>query len=84
MLDLIVPEAFRSVIIHHSYRLHERVTDCRTDEPESFRAQFFAHRVGLLYGRGNLAKRGELVTDWLAINKLPDVSVEGAEFFARN
>ena len=35
LLDLIVPEAVRSVIIHHSDSLHERVTYCWTDKPEA-------------------------------------------------
>jgi len=84
LLDLIVPEAFRSVVVHHSYRLHERVTDSRTDEPETSRAQFSAHRVRLFCGRRNLVECVEPVPDWAAANKPPDVFVEGAEFFTRN
>jgi hypothetical protein len=38
LLDLIVPEAVRSVIIHHSNSLHKRVTDSGTNKPEASRA----------------------------------------------
>lgn len=80
-LDHVVPKAFRRVIIYHSYRLHERVTDSWADKPETSPAQLLAHRVRLSRGRRNLAERVELVPDWSAADKSPDVIVEGTEFF---
>src|SRR2546428_10247377 len=45
-LDLIIPEAFRSVVVHHANRLHERVAYGRTDEPEASSAKLLANSVG--------------------------------------
>src|SRR3989442_13697150 len=70
LLDLIVPEAFRSVVVQHSYRLHERVTDSRTDEPETSRALFSAHRVSLFCGRTNLVDIVDTIPCWSAPNIL--------------
>jgi len=79
-LDLIIPEAFRSVVVHHANRLHERVAYGRTDEPEASSAKLLANSVGLFGARRYLAERAELVSDWSAANKSPYVFVEGAEF----
>ena len=81
LLDIGVPEAFRGVVIYHSYRLHERVADSRTDEPETSPAQLLAQRVRLFGCSRNLAKRAELVSDLFAADKSPDVSIERTEFF---
>jgi hypothetical protein len=40
-----VAKARHQVIIDHSYRLHECVTDRRTDEGETALLQIFAHGV---------------------------------------
>ena len=81
LLDLFVPEAFCGVIVYHSDCLHERVTDSWADKHETSPAQLLAHRVRLSRGRRNLAERVELVPDWSAADKSPDVIVEGTEFF---
>src|SRR5438132_13347161 len=81
LLDIGVPEAFRGVIVYHSYRLHERVADSWADEPETSLAQLLAQRVRLFGGSRYLAKRAELVSDWFAPDKSPDVSIERTEFF---
>jgi hypothetical protein len=84
LLDLIIPETVRSVIIHHSNSLHERVTNGWTHKPEPALAQLLAHRVRLVRRRRNLAERAEPMLDGLPANKSPDVLVERAEFFACN
>src|SRR5205807_474598 len=81
LLDIGVPEAFRGVVIYHSYRLHERIADSWADKPETSPTQLLAQRVRLFGCSRNLAKRAELVSDWFAADKCPDVSVEGTEFF---
>jgi hypothetical protein len=42
-----VSEATHQMIIHHSDRLHERVTNGGTHEREPAPAEVFAHRIGL-------------------------------------
>src|SRR5439155_3133210 len=81
LLDIGVPEAFRGVVIYHSYRLHERIADSWADEPETSPTQLLAQRVRLFGCIRNLAKRAELVSDWFAADKSPDVSIERTEFF---
>src|SRR5690349_4049608 len=82
LLDLIVPEAFRGVVVHHSNSLHERVTYRWTNKPEASLAELLAHRVRLLRRRRNLAERAERVLDGLSTNKSPNVLVKRAEFLA--
>src|SRR6266496_3233166 len=84
LLDIGVPEAFRGVIIYHSYRLHERVADSGPNKPEASLAQLFAHSIGLSAGRRNLAERAKFVFDRSTTNEPPHVLVEGPELFPRD
>src|SRR3989442_1365599 len=80
-LDCVISEAFRSMVVHHANGLHERVANGRPNESEASSSKLLAHNLRLSRGRRNLAERVELVPDWSAADKSPDVIVEGTEFF---
>src|SRR5438046_1937229 len=78
--DLRVAETIRRVIVDHSYRLHERITDRRADEAEAALLEVFAHRIADCGLCGQVLQRFTLPIDRLAVDKSPDVAVEAAEF----
>src|SRR3989344_2631312 len=67
------------MVIDHSHRLHEGVTNRRTDEFESAPFQIPAHGVGLPGACRNLLHVPAPVPDRLATGELPDIPVEAAE-----
>ena len=64
------------MIVHHSSRLHERVTNGASDEFESELFQLLAHGVGLRRARGDFFEGGPAILDRLSADKLPQVFVE--------
>ena len=76
-----MPEALHHMIVHHSDRLHERIADRRSHEIEAALFQILAHGIGLERARRNSTARLPEIHSRLAVNKLPDVTVEAAVFF---
>src|SRR6185437_2219218 len=56
-LHLAVTEAGNEVVVHHAYRLHERIADGRPDEAEVPLDERRAHRVRLPGAGGEIAQR---------------------------
>ena len=56
--------------------MHEGVADRRTNELEAAFLEVLAHGVRLGRRGGNVFELLPLVADWLAVDKLPDVSIE--------
>src|ERR1043165_468121 len=77
LFDLTVAIALRIVIVDQADSLHERITDCRTDEFKAAFEQVFTERVRDLGARGEWLVR--LSFQWLAVDEPPDVGVEAAE-----
>ena len=68
------------MVIDHSHRLHEGVTDCRADEFESAPKQIFAHGVGFRRSGRDLLQGLTGIADGLSTHEAPEVGVEAAEF----
>jgi len=76
-----VAEAVGGVVVDHACRLHEGVANGGADE---FEAAFFevrAHGVGFFGADRELRLGCPLVDDGCVVGELPDVAVEGGEFF---
>src|SRR6266496_1825485 len=69
------------MIVHHADRLHEGVTDRRSDKVKAAPLEILAHNVGLHRSRWNLLEGLGRIQSRLPFHKLPDVRVETAEFF---
>ena len=67
------------MVVHHARRLHERITDRRSDKTESAFPEVLTHRVGFGSRRRNLLQRFPAVQTRASADELPDVAVEGAE-----
>jgi hypothetical protein len=67
------------MVVHQPNRLHERVTDGRSDELEAATKEITAHQVGLRSTRGDFTERTAPVYAWLVPDKRPDVRVKAAE-----
>lgn len=80
-LRLRVPETAGLMIVDHADSLHERVANRWPDKREPPLLQVPAHGLRLWRSRGNVAHRPDPVIDRLAAGKLPDVGIEGSEFF---
>src|ERR1051326_613367 len=79
LLNLLVPEAIRRVIVDHARRLHQGITNRRADELEAALDHVLAHRVGFFRFGRNIGQRPESIDDWFAADKLPQVTIERAE-----
>jgi len=79
LTNFLIAEAGVIVVIDHSNRLHERITDSRADKLESAFSEVLAQRLGKrrLSGHGGPA----LPIDRLAFNKTPEVFIEAAKLF---
>ena len=64
------------MVIDHSNRLHESVTDGGTDKFEPGFFQRFGHYIGFGSAGGNLFQRVPLVDDRFAIDELPEIVAE--------
>ena len=69
------------MIVDHSYRLHEGVADCAPYEVETSLLQIFAHSIGFGRAGRNSLSGFPAIYFWFSANELPDVFVEGTEFF---
>src|SRR6185503_956238 len=78
--DLAIPKTVDRVVVHHPRRLHERVADRRSDEPEPPLLQILAHRVGLRRARRNVAHSADGVHTRFSADESPDVGIERARF----
>jgi hypothetical protein len=80
--ELRVSRTGDEMIIDHSCRLHERITDRRPDEFESASQQVAAHGVGFGAVRGYVSQSSPTILDWFAVDKPPKISIETSEFFS--
>ena len=71
-----VPKAVGGLVIDHSDRLHESVTDGGTDKFEPGFFQRFGYYIGFGSAGGNLFQRTPLVDDRFAIDELPEIVAE--------
>ena len=69
------------MMVDHAGRLHERVTDGRSDELETALEQVPAHRVRFRRARRRLGYFSPAVLDRFAADETPKLSVEAPEFF---
>src|SRR5882672_10523501 len=74
--DLPIPEAIDDVIVHHSNRLHVRISDCRADEAESPELEVLAECLGFGRSRRNLPRCFPLVELRPPADKAPAVGVK--------
>lgn len=74
-------EAICGVVIDHADGLHEGVADGGADEAEAAFFQVFAHGVGYWRECRKAREFFPIILQWLAVYEVPDVHVEGAEFF---
>src|SRR5258706_3811103 len=79
--DLPIPETIDDVIVHHSNRLHVRITDCRPNEAESPELEVLAECVGFGRSRWNLPRSLPVVRLGPPADKAPAVGVEVPEPF---
>ena len=80
-LHLLIAEAIRRMVIHHTYSLHESIADGGADELEAFFLEGFTHPVGKFRFGGDFCGGRPGVLDGLAVNKRPDVVQERTVFF---
>src|SRR4051812_22693881 len=73
--ELPMTEAVDGVVVHHSRRLHERVTDGGAHEAKAALLQVLAHGIGLGRRRGDLAMAA-VSLKWRTSNEAPDESIE--------
>jgi hypothetical protein len=78
---LAISEAIQQVIVHHPYRLHKGIADCRANEAEPALEQVFAHGARFVSFGFEVSYTVQGVLDRLAADKLPDVAIEAAELF---
>jgi hypothetical protein len=67
------------MVVHQPNRLHERVTDGRSDELEAATKEITAHRVRLRSTRWDFTEGAARVYAWFAPDERPDVRVKAAE-----
>src|SRR3954451_16186146 len=67
------------MIVHHPGRLHERVTDRRSDKREPTLLQILTHGIALLGSRRHLVRPA--ILHWPAADETPDVGVKRAKLF---
>src|SRR5687768_11304144 len=77
--QITVPKAVDHVIVHQSYRLHERVADGGADEAEAAALEVFAQGVRLGSAGGDVTERAPPIDPRRAVDELPGVAVEAAE-----
>jgi hypothetical protein len=68
------------VVIHHADRLHMCVHDGAAHECKTSLLQVEAQFIGNFRGLGNLPDIFPVIYDRFAVDKSPDIMVEGAEF----
>ena len=81
LVDLTMTITTRQMIVGHPHRLHEGVTDRRTHKLEAAHLQVFAHGVRFRCCDGQISRSRPAITNRLATNELPQISVETAKFF---
>lgn len=69
------------VIVDHAGRLHQSVTDCRTDKLEATAKKIAAHRIGFCAARQHLCWAPPSILNRFAADEAPKVGVETAELF---
>ena len=69
------------MIIYHPYCLHKCIADGGSDKLETAFNQVFAHCIGLPSVGWNIFNCFDFVIDRPATYKLPNIHIEGAEFF---
>jgi hypothetical protein len=77
--DRFVAEAADRVIVHHAHRLHERVTDRRTDELEPATQKVAAQRIGFGRPRRNLPETPLAIDPRRSADEAPHVRIEASE-----
>ena len=77
---LVISKTACEVVVDHADRLHKGITDCRADELEAAFFEVFAHGIRLGACGGDVFEDFPTVSDRLALNELPEVSIERAEF----
>src|ERR1043166_5689466 len=70
------------MVVDHAGRLHQRVTDCRTDKLESTAEKIAAHGVGFLCARRHLRWAAPPVLKRFAADETPEISIETSELFS--
>src|SRR5208282_4843628 len=78
--DFGVAETLSGVVVHHPNGLHERIANSRADKFKSAPVQILAHRVRFPRARRQLPTRLSRILPRRSANKLPDVTIEAAEF----
>ncbi len=77
----LIAEAIDCVVIDHSGRLHEGVTDRGANKVEASLLQIFAHGVGFRSASREFLSSPPPIHARLAADKLPDVAVKTSKFF---
>ena len=80
-LILFVSKTLYLMIIYHAYCLHKYIADGGSDKLETAFNQVFAHCIGLLSVGWNIFNCFNFVIDRPVIYKLPNIDIEGTEFF---
>ena len=75
------PETIYNMIVHHSNRLHEGITNGSPNKFESSFNQIFTQGIGLGGTGGNIGYSFPCIPDGRPLNDLPEVGVETSKFF---